>query len=343
MKSFFSLLPAAAFFASLPAASAQTPTNTVGYMTFTLPATTAAAATDYFSVPLKPSKLFSGSPTTVGTNTITVATASWTSGAFAGATPYYVYIQSGSQAGRILHILANTTTQLTVDVTDDSAQTTNLNTAGFALATTDTIEIRAGYTLGTFFGTTAATIPLTLTGTPDKVYLWNWKTSQFEAYQFLTGSVNHWVKSDNTNQNNLPLPPNATIAVARPANHPAAQFIVTGDIPTVAPLVKTGGGSTPRYYGLEVPADVTFSKLNLGVNWTKSNSVFTADTVSLYNNALAKWEAYYEKTDGTWLKSGSATSQNTTVIPAGSSLVFTRRTAVSGSSSFTSIALPYTP
>ncbi|MGC3988266.1 MAG: hypothetical protein QM796_01015 [Chthoniobacteraceae bacterium] len=337
------LLPLAlvAAFAVAHPARATNPTTTVGFMSYTFPATTTATMS-CLSVPLKSAAVFSGSPTAVDSSTITVDIASWTAGAFASTTPYYVIVKSGVEIGRILRITANTTTQLTVDTTDDSTQTTSLTTSGFALSTSDTFEIFPGYTFSTFFGSSIATIPLTVTGTPDTVFLWNWQTTQFEQYTFNT-SAGSWQKFDGTNATNLPLPPNATIAISRAAGHVAAQFIVLGVIPTVTPLVKTPGGSTPRYYSNGLPADITLSQLSLGSNWKQGTTAFNSDTVSIYNGTTSLWNTYYQLSTGSWQLVGGTGAQDSTVIPAGSAIVFTKRTKVTGSASFLTVSLPYTP
>jgi len=320
---------------------ATNPTTTVGFMSYTFAATTTATMS-CISVPLKSAAVFSGSPTAVGDSTITVDIASWTAGGFAGTTPYYVIVKSGAETGRILRITANTTTQLTVDTTDDSPQTTSLTTSGFALSTSDTFEIFPGYTFSSFFGSSTATIPLTVTGTPDTVFLWHWQTNQFEQYSFNT-SAGSWQKFDGTNATNLPLPPNATLAISRAAGHVAAQFIVLGVIPTVAPLVKTTGGSIPRYYSSGLPADLPLSQLSLGSNWKQGTSAFNSDTVSIYNASTSTWNTYYKLSTGSWQLVGGSGVQDSTVIPAGSALVFTKRTKATGSASFLPVSLPYTP
>lgn len=331
------------FCGMLAAASAwaQTPSNTAGYQTYTLPATTTATVV-YLSVPMKAPMALSGTPSAVSADTITVATADWVAGAYAGTRPYYVHVQSGAQAGRVMRVVANTSTQLTLDTTDNSPQTTSLTTTGFAMSTTDNFELRVGHTLATFFGATAAAIPLTTTGTPDTVSLWNWRLNAFDTYSFDSAGANTWVDSAGANANDTMIPPNATLAIARGPNHVAAQLVVLGEVPTIAPLVKANRGG-PGYYGTELPVDLTFSQLVLGSTWLKSSSAFTADTVSLYSTTLAKWESYYQQTDGSWRKSGSTDVQDSTVIPAGSALVFTRRGSVSGSASFVPVTLTYTP
>jgi len=331
-------------------AFAQSSTSPVGFISYSF-AASATGTTYYISAPLLTAVTFSGTPTAIGTNTITVSTAGWTDSQFVtgpAGQPYYALPKSGNEAGRALRITANTTTQLTVDVTDDSTQTTDLTTSGFALGTTNGFEISAGYTLKSLFGDSPSAFPgsgtsLSLAG---GIGLWNSKTLNFEYYYWDTYEE-QWVKigSDSSKDaGDTIIPPGATIAIQIPAGYAGGKFISTGRVPTIAPLIKNPGNNVIRYYGMRIPVDMTFSQLNLGSNWTKSDSILTADTLSIHNSALAKWESYYQLTNSEWRKAGdSSTNQNSTTIPAGSAVAFLKRDAVSGASSFLTVPLPYTP
>ncbi len=351
------ILPASVLL-SVCSAVAQTHTAPVGYLTYSFPAI-ASATTSYLSAPLSTNATFSGSVTAVGSSTLTVDTATWTTNQFAGdstTTPAsYVCLTSGSQSGRALRIVSNTQTQLTLDTKDGTSQTTNLNTAGFSVAVGDTLEISTPYTINSFFGPTGATAfpgegqSLAVAG---GIGLWNSTKAAFDSYYFNSG-VNRWVKSTAatfTDMGNTIIPPYATVAISRPAGAAAQSLILSGRATTIAPLLKEPGGSTVRYFGTFFPIDITFSQIVLGSGWVKSNSVFTADTLSIPNGtvmvngvATPKWDAYYQLTNGDWRKSGSVASQSSTVIPAGTAVAFLKRASVSGSASFFPLTLPYTP
>ena len=167
----------------------------------------------------------------------------------------------------------------------------------------------------------------------------------FDQY-FYSSSAAHWVKATDPNQadaGGTDIPPGATIAVYLPPNYAGGTVVNSGRAITVAPLFKEAGGSVVRYFGMFVPADVKFSQLNLGSGWAKDDSIFKADTLSLYNAALAKWDAYYQNAAGVWLKENTTASQSATVIPAGSAVAYMKRTAASGTGSFISLSLPYAP
>lgn len=322
---------------------AQTPSAAAGYVTLSLPATV-ATRTNYFTPPLLPVAAYTGTASAVGASSLTISRTDW-GGISWTAKPYYVLLTSGAQAGRVLRITANTDTALTLDTTDESAQTTDLTLTGFAAAAGDQFEIIVAYTLATFFGATAAEqvlTPGTSAAVADQVSLWNWKLNRFEAYYF-NSSQAAWLSEGGSAAHNVVLVPGALVAVTRRAGRPAVSFVQTGRVPRNAPLIKTPGSGFARYGGFRLPVNLALSQVALGSNWTKSNSAFTADTLSVFNDTTGLWEAYYQRTDGSWRKSGSAAVQDATVIPSGASVVFLKRTAATGSASFQTVTLPYTP
>jgi uncharacterized protein (TIGR02597 family) len=336
------LLALAVALAAAPV-QAQTPSAGAGYVTLSLPATT-ATHTNYFTPPLLPAAAYTGAASAVTAGSLTISRTDWTGVSWTGK-PYYVLLTSGAQAGRVLRITANTEATLTLDTTDESAQTTDLTLTGFAVAAGDQFEIIPAYTLATFFGATAAEQVLT-SGTSaaaaDQVSLWNWKLNRYEGYYF-NSQTGAWLSESGSNANGVVLVPGALVAVTRPAGRPAIGFVQVGRVPRNAPLIKTPGSGFARYGGVRLPVNLALSQLVLGSNWTKGSSAFTADTLSVFNDTTGLWEAYYQRTDGSWRKSGSATAQDTTVIPSGASVVFLKRAAATGASSFQTVTLPYTP
>ena len=332
------------------AAGAAAQTAPVGFLEYRFVAS-GSAATYYISAPMLASPAYNSTLTAAGTNTLTVALANWTPGQFTQASaglPYYAILTSGKEAGRYLLITSNTTTQLTVDLTDDSTQTTPLNTSGFAVSGTESFEIAAGATISSFFGATAGTAfpgngtSFSATG---GIGLWNPQLLAFDQYYFNT-TASQWVKngaSTATNAGSVIIPPCATVAIYLPAGYAGGTLVNAGAPATVAPLLKLPGGNAVRYFGMCVPVDMTLSQVNLGSNWATGSSPFNADTLSIYSAAAGKWNTYYETTGATWMLSGTTGSQNATVIPAGSAVAFLKRTAVSGSSSLLPVSLPYTP
>ena len=351
MKTSLPLLLGAAALLAAPVFGQNATTTPVGAMTYTINATTSAPSGTYISIPLTDSTVYSGAVQSFTSTTLTFSGTPFTAGAFAqSGSPYFVRFQSGLQAGRILLITANTANTVTLDVTDNSGQTTNQDASGFSVAATDTIQIFPGDTLASFFGS-AVDGNSYLTGvalkgaasalSADAVSVYNRITAKQDAYFFST-TLGYWRTSASTaNQNGLILYPGTSFAITRRANRPALSFTVLGDVPAVAPKIKTPGSNQSVYGGNPFPVDVTLATLSLS-NWTKANSALSADTLSVYNPITAKMDGYYQKLDSTWRKIGDAnTNQSSMVIPAGSFLGFLKRGAASGAGSFLSSPLPY--
>ena len=352
MKKLFSLLlgTAAVFTAS---AFAQNATTTpVGAMTYTLNATVGVVNT-YLSVPLTDSPVYSGAVLSFGNTTVTFNGTVFTAGALAqSGSPYFLRFQSGNQTGRTMLITANTANSTTVDVSNNTSQATNLNASGnFTVAVGDAVQIFAGDTLASFFGSTANATTGYLNGvalkgassalSADTVSIYNRLTLKQDTYFFST-TLGYWkLSSSNANANGMILYPDASFLITRRTGRPAISFTVLGDVPAVAPKIKTAGSTQIVYGANPFPVDMTLGTLNL-VNWTKANSALSADTISIYNPLLLKMDTYYQKLDGTWRKSGDTTTdQSSFAVPAGSALSFLKRAAVSGAGSFLGAPLPY--
>lgn len=240
MKLLFSCRASFALTAALAASplAAQSPSAAAGYVTLSLPAT-AASQTNYFTPPLLPTPAYSGTASAVAASTLAISRTDWKGLSWTGA-PYYVLLTSGAQAGRVLRITANTASTLTLDTTDDSAQTTSLNLAGFAVAAGDQFEIIPAYTLATFFGATAAEQVLTPGATAaaaDEVSLWNWKLNRYEAFYF-SSQAGTWLSESAANANGAVIPPGALIAITRRSGRPPVSLVQLGRVPRVAPLIK---------------------------------------------------------------------------------------------------------
>ena len=322
-------------------------TNPEGAITYSLPATTSGNLTRYFSAPLASDPVYTGQVFSVTPTTIAIADspAPWTAGQFTNpAAPYFVKFLSGQQAGRVILVTANTTNSLTLDTTDHSSQTVPLNATGFGVASTDSFEVFAGDTLASVFGVNTTQSPLVLQGgsiiTADTVSIYSVPLGRFQAYYFDT-TAGFWKQLGFTaNANNVVLYPYSTFAILRRSNEPAISFVLMGKVPEVTRLVKTTGNST-IYDSTGYPVDMTLGQLNLQ-NWTKG-TLITADTVSVWNAPLGRFDAYYQQSsDSHWRKVGdSVTDQNNFVIPAGTAVAFLRRSGVSGSASYIEPTIPY--
>jgi uncharacterized protein (TIGR02597 family) len=328
-------------------------TTPVGAMTYTINATAAVPVSTYISIPLTDSPVYSGAVLSFGNATVTFTGTPFVGGALAqSGSPYFLRLQSGLQAGRTMLITANTADTTTVDVTNNSAQSTNLNVSGnFTVAVGDAVQIFAGDTLASFFGSTANATTGYLNGVAlrgaaaplqaDGVSIYNRVTAKQDSYYFNT-TLGYWRSGTSAvNANATILYPDASFTILRRASRPALSFTVLGDVPAAAPKIKTAGSNSAVYGGNPYPVDMTLGTLNL-VNWTKANTQLSADTLAIYNPITAKTDSYYQKLDGTWRKSGDTTTDKSSmVIPAGSQVGYLKRGAVSGGGSFLSSPLPY--
>lgn len=326
---------------------AQNATTTpVGAMTYTFPATTQLTST-YISVPLTGMPVFSGKVLTVGTNSLTFEGTPFTSLPLtqAGA-PHFLRVQSGVQAGRTILVTANTPNSVTLDTTDNSSQTTNLNTSGFAVAVGDQVQIIPGDTLASFLGDNTPGNPLAFVGAAgalqaDTINVYNKNTAKLDIYFFST-SLGHWRTHVATaNQNNLILHPDSSVIVNRRSGRQAVSMTVVGEVPTVSLATKTGGSGQVIYTASRYPVDMRLSSLTF-TNWTKANSALSADTIGVFNPTTGKTDVFFQRTDNTWRRVGDATTdQSAFLLPAGSGFVILKRGAVTAATSFLRSPTPY--
>lgn len=322
-------------------------TTPVGAMTYSFPATTAVTTT-YISVPLTNPTVYSGPTASSTSTTITFSGTPFTAGALSAAgSPFFARIATGAEAGRMVLITANTANTITVDVSDKSSQTTNLDTASFAVAAGDRVEIVVGDTLASFFGDNTASNPLTFVGAgilanADTISIYNKITAKFETYFFNT-TAGYWRSSTvNANANNLVLYPEAAIGITRRASRPLVTLTTLGEVPVVAPATKTLGANGVVYVSTRYPVDRTLGQLTFN-NWTKGTILGNSDTISIFNPTTAKFDTYFQRSaDSQWRKSTATTvDASSTVIPAGSMIAILRRGTLATPATFVSTPLPY--
>ena len=319
----------------------------VGVMSYSFPATSQLTSTQ-ISVPLMASPVFAGKTSAVAANSVTLASSAFQAGEFAATgSPHYLRITSGAQSGRMLLILSNTADTITVDVSDNSSQATNLTQANFSVAVGDSAQIVPGDTLATFFGDNSQGNPLAFAGaasalSADTIGIYNRISLKNDIY-FYNTNLGRWVLNGSTANvgNTVILHPHSSITITRRSGRPATSIAVLGEVPAIPPLTKTSGGGQVVYSSTRYPVDMTLGSLSFS-NWTQSNSALSADTVSIYNPTILKNDVYYKRLDNSWRKVGDAANDQTaTVIPAGSAIVLLKRASVANASSFLSSPLPY--
>lgn len=283
-------------------------------------------STTAFAVPLHDLPAASGATSGViaslTSTTLTVTNAGWISGALAAVQfPYAVQLTSGTAAGHLLTITANTATTLTLSGGDLVA---------LGAVAGDTFRLLPVDTLNTLFGAN------TLLGGPnatsaDNVIL---STTGQAAYYYNT-TLGRWVRTTGptTDRGNTPVPIQGMISIVRRTN--ALTLAFTGTVPRERHRV-TVPNSGSLYLHPGFPVDFTLGSLALQSalpGWVSSTSATTADTLSVVSGANRV--SYYH--NGTaWIRTtGPATNRNTTVIPAGTPIVVTRTGSAAGSSILT--------
>ena len=316
-----------------------------GMITFTLKGN----SINYLSLPLSNNVSYTSTVSSVTANSITVgdSPAPFTTNLAAPATPYFVKFLSGSEMGRVLLIKANTADSLTLDTTDNSTQTVSLTTSGFSVAAGDTFEVFPGSTLSSVFGDNSAQNPVILTAsnsifTSDSVSVYNASLSRFYSYYFNT-AVGHWELSGSTaNANNTVLYPYQTVAVTRRLGEATISLVMAGRVAEVPVLTKTPGNNAVVYASSGYAADVPLSQLQLSSNWVKASNPIAADTLSVWNPTLSRFDSYYQLPDSSWRKTiDSNANQSNFVLAAGTTVAYVQRSAVTGGNSFIASALPY--
>jgi uncharacterized protein (TIGR02597 family) len=327
------------------ASSVAVTTRAHGMMTFTA----AASATTYLSLPLAQDPIYTGKVGSVQSSGITLsAPASQLAGNLAAAgSPYFVKFLTGNETGRTLLVTANTSSSLTMDVTDGGSVSVSLQTSGFAVNAGDSFEVFGGYTLSSVFGANTAQNPLPLTGgasfgAADWVFLFNPTTSSWQIYFFNT-SLNYWVLEGTTsNANSAVLYPYSSVAISRRGATPVS-LTLSGSVSGVASLIKATGSNAVTYASTGYAVGTTLAQLKFGSNWVTGSTASTADQISIWNNASKAFVSYYQLSDSTWRAVSNATVNVSSVaVPAGTCISIVQHATAAGSSLFLSPALPYT-
>jgi len=336
--------------ASFPLISTAQGVSTVpvGAMVYSFPVTTQVTST-FISVPLTNASVYTGPVSSLTTNTITFSGTPFTSGSLAQAgSPFFARIASGPQAGRAMLITANTANSITLDTTDNSSQTTGLDASGWSLAAGNRVEIIVGDTIASLFGINTVGDPLLFVGassvlSADTVSIYNKTTSRPTAYFFST-TLGFWRSSTTSiNANSVVIYPETGLTVTRREDRPAVSLTLIGDVPSVAPLTKVTGNDTIVRVSTRYPADMTLASLN-SMGLTRSNSIISADTISIFNPTTSRSDSYFRRLDvDEWRRSGGGTvNQNSFALPAGSVITILKRDVVTGAQSYLASTMPYT-
>jgi len=345
-KKIFYFLMGVALATGVASATTKSSVATVpaGMITFAL----THGKSSYLSLPLTKLSTYTSSVTAVTTNTISVddTPAPFTTNFATPVAPYFVKFLSGNEAGRVMLITANTTSALTLDTTDHaSGAAVALTTTGFSVEAGDTFEVFPGDTLASVFGAGTTQSPLLLTGArnvsaSDVVSLFT--TSGTGTIYYFNTAVGFWQQyGAAANANNTIIYPYSAFMVARRPTHPDMTLVLAGRVTQVAAETKVIGNGTV-YGSTHYATDTKLSQLHFGANWIKGATATVADTLSVWNAALGRFDIFYQMPDSTWRKSSdTVTDQSSFTIPAGAVTTIAKRGIVSGAASFLASSLPY--
>ena len=278
--------------------------------------TVAEPTTTRFAVPLVDSPQATGRATGAITaltaTSLTIADGGWVEGALATTEfPYAIRIMTGAQAGLTTLVTANTVNTITAAGFDFS-------TLGVAVG--DRIQIIPVHTLNTLFGsdtlkgaTSAATADVVFLGTPSQV-----------GYYHNT-ALGRWVRTTGpaTDKGNVVILPEAMITVRRTA--PLLSLFFVGRVPET-PFVAAVGNSGNSYMHTGFPTDTTLGALSMQTilgGWVSHSNAAAADQLALPVND--GWLSYYHN-GVQWVQTtGTATSRDNVVVPAGTGVLVTKK------------------
>jgi uncharacterized protein (TIGR02597 family) len=325
----------------------QVTTNPVGFVSADItPATDAThPKSTVVSTPFYDLPDFQGAVSSVDSTTqISISGAAFTVNQFS-STPHLARFKSGPSVGRFFLIASNTATQLTLNTTRNS-QTYNLTTSAPANALQlqvnvgDQVEILLAHTLGTLFGTTAATVPLqqaTSAQNADNVLLFN--GTNWDTYYY-NNSANQWRSTGFTNRNDtIVFPDNGMFIVRR--GTAALKLTFLGNVPSTTEKTDIRGPASSML-SVRFPVATTLGGLALqnSPGWQAGTSAQGADNVLLFNGT--SWDTYYFNSNANQWRSTGFTDRGSTPITIGSAMFIVRQSSAQGTNSTFVQVLPYT-
>ena len=282
------------------------------------------------------------------TTTISVddTPAPFTTSLTTAGSPYFVKFISGTEAGRVLLITKSTTNMLTLDTTDHTGTAIALTTTGFSVEVGDSFEVFPGDTIASIFGDGSSGNPLVLGGgtlgaKADLVSLYTASNLPTVTYYFNT-KMGYWIQTGSSvNASNTIVYPYSAFAVARLAANPTTTIMLSGRITQVSPTTRLVSKASV-YTSTHLATAIKLSQLQLS-NWTQGATMAAADTLSVWNSALNRFDIFYQMTDSTWRKyPDTTTDQSNFTITAGTVTEIAKRTTVAGATAFLQSSLPYT-
>ena len=307
----------------------------VGFLTVAL---TAGASSSYLGQSLLSPAIYRANVAAVGPAQISVNGAPLAPGAFA-ASPHWLRVLTGAQAGRHALITGNDSSSLTVDLRDGSGEAAPLNISGWSVASGDAIEIAPADTLASLFGDLVA--PGASLFAADTVGLWD--GTRWVSY-YRSSTQNAWLGQFTglVPQDNLVIAPQRSWVLTRRAGRPAMNVLFSGAVPESAQLLRhPGAGTTMTTLRFPIAQPLSHFAFAGPGSWNSASSMTTADTIGLWDGA--RWVSYWRTPEGQWRKQGDATDADysSLAIAPGRAVSVLRRTPASSSALFFSQPQPY--
>jgi uncharacterized protein (TIGR02597 family) len=318
---------------ALAYANAQTTvaTDPVGFVTTTIAASangTTPSITPYSPVLFQPSAasgLTTGLISGVTSNTLTVASAGWSTNSTnnLAANLVYALIKSGSAEGLLLRVTGNTADTMTLD-------TLGNNLTAIPVAVSNSFQLIQGETIGTMFGTNTnefgvvgGTSTMFNSNRTDRIAMTD--ANGTPRTYFFNTATNRWVYvgGGNTDRANTPISPYSSVFYSRISTN-SIQQVTTGSVPVnnLKLLVRPTGTT---YLGTVFPVGTTLGGLGVQTlpgwktaNPSSSTQVNAADKVQTRSGSSI-FTYYYTTGLATnqWRRVGSTANQNSTALPIG--------------------------
>jgi len=353
------LLVSLAFTVSLTAQTVST--LPVGFNTATIAAAASATSPtgNVVSAPFYQIATFQGAVTSIdSSNQLSFSGANLPN---LTATPFLAHVKTGNSTGRFWVITANTTTQITLDISDvDSTPdvkgypivTGAPTVSQTQMAVGDSVEIVPANTLASLFGVTGNGNFQTgaSAAVADNILLYNQKSKAWDTYY---NNGTHWRlgSSLNPNLDNTVVLPDRGMFILR-RNTSATSVTFLGTVPSTDEKTDIPGPGS-AFISNRYPVDMTLgtgdttnkTQLNFNVkvaNWKTGSSASQADNVLLWNTASKTWDTYYH--NGTHWRVSNSLNPNldAQIVPLGAAMFIVRQNSSSGISPTFAQSLPYT-